>query len=116
MVPGSLGWGSAVLAAIAMFAPSAAARTAMARPIPRDAPVMNTVLPASVPGTSPPSELVDHAHHESHVVLLHARVRRLVLVRVQHFRLQLRLRDDGYRDSGAERVERVGKIVRLPQR
>src|SRR5215475_1198042 len=47
MVPGSLGCGVAVLAAIAMLAPSRAARSAMASPMPRDAPVMNRVLPAS---------------------------------------------------------------------
>src|SRR6516165_1867891 len=47
MVPGSLGCGVAVLAAMAMLAPSRAARSAMASPMPRDAPVMNRVLPAS---------------------------------------------------------------------
>jgi len=36
-----------VFAAIAMFAPSAAARSAIARPIPRLAPVMNNVRPAN---------------------------------------------------------------------
>src|SRR5688572_28990408 len=45
MVPGSLGLGSVVLAAMTMLAPSAAARLPMARPMPRDAPVMNRVLP-----------------------------------------------------------------------
>src|ERR1700756_3170403 len=45
MVPGSLGCGSAVLAMRAMLAPSAAARLAIARPIPRLAPDMNIVLP-----------------------------------------------------------------------
>src|SRR5258705_12108780 len=48
MVPGSLGCGVAVLAAMTMLAPSAAARSAMARPMPRLAPGMNRVLPASV--------------------------------------------------------------------
>ncbi len=33
-MPGSFGWGSAVLAAIIIFAPSAAARKAIALPIP----------------------------------------------------------------------------------
>ena len=47
MVPGSLGCGVAVLAAMAMLAPSRAARSAMASPMPREAPVMNRVLPAS---------------------------------------------------------------------
>src|SRR6187455_1559728 len=46
MVPGSFGCGSAVLAAMATLAPSRAARSAMARPMPRLAPVMNRVLPA----------------------------------------------------------------------
>ena len=47
IVPGSLGCGSVVLAAITMFAPSLAAFSAMAFPIPRLAPVINSVLPAS---------------------------------------------------------------------
>src|SRR5271154_2579470 len=47
MVPESFGCGSAVFAAIAILAPSRAARSAMASPMPRDAPVMNNVLPAS---------------------------------------------------------------------
>jgi len=38
-VPGSLGLGSVVLARMTMLAPSAAARLAMARPMPRLAPV-----------------------------------------------------------------------------
>ena len=46
MVPGSFGWGSVVLAAIKMFAPSWAAFSAMAFPMPRLAPVINNVLPA----------------------------------------------------------------------
>src|ERR671912_1138533 len=45
MVPGSLGWGSAVLAAMTTFAPSRAARRPMARPMPREAPVMKRVFP-----------------------------------------------------------------------
>src|SRR5690625_2753510 len=48
MVPGNLGLGAALLAAMATLAPSRAARSAMARPMPREAPVMNRVLPASV--------------------------------------------------------------------
>lgn len=45
MVPGNFGWGSAVLAAITMFAPSLAAFNAIALPIPRLPPVMNKVSP-----------------------------------------------------------------------
>src|SRR3954452_6224901 len=45
MVPGSFGWGSVVFAAMTMFAPSRAARRAMALPMPRLAPVMNSVFP-----------------------------------------------------------------------
>src|SRR6516225_2853235 len=45
MVPLSFGCGSAVLAAMAILAPSRAAFSAMARPMPREAPVMNSVLP-----------------------------------------------------------------------
>src|SRR5580700_8856504 len=47
-VPSSLGCGSAVLAISATLAPSRAARSAMARPMPRLPPEMNKVLPASV--------------------------------------------------------------------
>src|ERR1700691_2528566 len=47
MVPGSFGFGSAVLAAMTILAPSFAARSAMARPMPRLAPVMNKVFPWS---------------------------------------------------------------------
>ena len=47
IVPGSFGFGSAVFAAIAIDAPSAAARNAIARPIPRDPPVINIRLPLS---------------------------------------------------------------------
>src|SRR5580658_7613906 len=47
MVPCSFGCGSAVFAAIAILAPSCAARSAIASPLPREAPVMNRVFPAS---------------------------------------------------------------------
>ena len=47
MVPASFGCGSAVFAAIAILAPSRAARSPIASPMPREAPVMNRVLPAS---------------------------------------------------------------------
>src|ERR1700690_3283477 len=47
-VPSSLGCGSAVLAISATLAPSRAARSAIARPMPRLPPEMNKVLPASV--------------------------------------------------------------------
>src|ERR671913_823519 len=50
MVPGSFGCGRSVLDAMAMFAPSRAARNAMARPIPREAPVMKRVLLESIVG------------------------------------------------------------------
>src|SRR4051794_22648099 len=45
MVPGNFGLGSVVLAAMTTLAPSAAARFAMVKPMPRDAPVMKSVLP-----------------------------------------------------------------------
>ena len=48
MVPGSLGCGVVVLAAITMLAPSLAALRAMALPMPLLAPVINKVLPASL--------------------------------------------------------------------
>ena len=44
MVPGSFGCGSVVFEAMTMFAPSRAARSAIALPIPRLAPVMKRVL------------------------------------------------------------------------
>src|SRR5579862_8432345 len=47
MVPGNRFCRSAVLAAMAILAPSRAARSAMASPMPREAPVMNSVFPAS---------------------------------------------------------------------
>ncbi len=47
IVPGSFGCGSALFAATATFAPSRAQRSAMASPMPREAPVMKTVFPAS---------------------------------------------------------------------
>src|SRR5712671_4442928 len=53
MVPLSFGCGSAVFAAIAMLAPSRAARSAIASPMPRLPPDMNSVLPLS-DVTSPP--------------------------------------------------------------
>src|SRR5271157_3853792 len=48
IVPASFGLASAVLAAMATLAPSRAARRPIARPMPRDAPVMNSVFPLSV--------------------------------------------------------------------
>src|SRR5258708_4107680 len=45
MVPGSFGCASVVLAAITTLAPSRAARSAIARPMPREPPVMKSVLP-----------------------------------------------------------------------
>src|SRR5258705_9284271 len=45
MVPLSFGCGSAVLAAITTLAPSRAARSAIASPMPRLPPEMNSVLP-----------------------------------------------------------------------
>ena len=47
IVPGSFGLASAVFAAIAMSAPSWAARKAMAKPIPREPPVIKMRFPAS---------------------------------------------------------------------
>src|SRR5918994_1603929 len=52
MVPGSLGCGSAVLAAMTTFAPSFAARNPMARPMPREAPVMKSVFPLRLMGSA----------------------------------------------------------------
>ena len=48
-VAGNFGLGSDVLAAIATDAPSRAARRAIARPIPRDPPVINIRLPERSP-------------------------------------------------------------------
>jgi hypothetical protein len=57
MVPGSFGFGSAVFAAIATDAPSAAARRAIARPIPREPPVMKILLPLT------PLQFLDQIYH-----------------------------------------------------
>src|ERR671919_2909426 len=61
MVPGSFGCGSVVLAATITLAPSRAARTAMASPIPRLAPVMNNVFPfrSAIPASAR-SGVADH--------------------------------------------------------
>ena len=48
IVPASFGCGSAVLAATTTLAPSLAARSAISRPMPRDAPVISSVLALSV--------------------------------------------------------------------
>src|ERR1700683_3490393 len=53
MVPGRCLCGSAGLAAMAMLAPSLAALSAMARPMPRLAPVMKRVLPARLMALAP---------------------------------------------------------------
>src|SRR5690242_241101 len=53
MVPGSLGWGAVVFAAMTIFAPSRAALSAMALPIPRLAPVMNRTFPSRLDMVSP---------------------------------------------------------------
>ena len=45
MVPGNFGLVSTVLAAIATLAPSRAALKAIAKPIPREPPVMNNFFP-----------------------------------------------------------------------
>src|ERR1700726_5114318 len=47
MVPCNFGCGSAVFAAMAILAPSRAARSAIASPMPREAPVMKRVFPAN---------------------------------------------------------------------
>src|SRR4029450_4047241 len=47
MLPSRWGCGVSVLAAIAILAPSRAARSAIASPMPREAPVMKRVLPLS---------------------------------------------------------------------
>ena len=53
IVPGSFGCGVSVLAATATLAPSRAACSAIASPMPREAPVMNSVLPLSDIATLP---------------------------------------------------------------
>src|ERR1700719_2594087 len=55
MVPASFGCGAVVLAAIATFSPSRAARSAMASPMPRLAPVIKSVLPERLTAPSPRS-------------------------------------------------------------
>src|SRR5471032_522466 len=64
IVPGSLGCASAVLAAMATLAPSRAARSAMARPMPRLAPVTKRVLPESDIVSAPITWKVGSGHLE----------------------------------------------------
>ena len=52
IVPGSFGFGCSVFATTATFAPSCAARFAIARPMPREAPVMKRVFPLRLMGIS----------------------------------------------------------------
>ena len=61
-MPGSFGCGRSVLATIATFAPSRAARNAIAFPMPRDAPVMNSVLPVRL--IAPPIGLLFQPYFE----------------------------------------------------
>src|ERR1700736_6560661 len=79
MVPASFGCGSAVLAAIATLAPSLAARSAIARPMPRLPPETNSVLPLSVvmtrPRCAPPAGASDVTLRESHGVAEKIRTR-----------------------------------------
>ncbi len=55
MVPGSFGCGSADLPVTTTFAPSHAKRSAISRPMPRVAPVMNTVFPCNLGIRTPQS-------------------------------------------------------------
>ena len=48
MIAAAWGWHVGLFAAITTLAPSRAARKAIASPMPREAPVMNRVLPLSV--------------------------------------------------------------------
>src|SRR5262245_15937446 len=66
MVPGSFGCGSVVFAATTMLAPSFAARSAIARPIPRDAPVMNSVLFFRLISIDRERSIVDFLQHPPH--------------------------------------------------
>src|SRR4051794_7322284 len=59
MVPGRCLCGSDVLAATVTLAPSWAARSAMARPMPREAPVTKRVLPERLIGSAPLGDLAE---------------------------------------------------------
>src|SRR4029077_16382328 len=65
MVPSSLGCGSTVLAAMAILAPSAAAFSAIASPMPREPPVMKSVLPCN---DMPPSQFAPEFLNSDHSI------------------------------------------------
>src|SRR3974377_956951 len=68
MVPGSLGCGVSVFAAMTTLTPSVATRVAIARPMPREAPEMKTVFPFSVGiGSSGKCSASERAVHDEHV-------------------------------------------------
>src|SRR6266571_4276523 len=64
MVPGSLACSLVVLAAMATFAPSRAAASAIALPMPRLAPVMKRVLPWSVATRASPFDFGIGREHD----------------------------------------------------
>src|SRR5437588_337249 len=97
MVPSSFGCGVAVLAAMAMLAPSRAARSAIASPMPRDAPVMNSVLPLSDMGWSRSSRLRRWQRQ-------FARGRQLVLAYSDHMSIRI---------ADVEVTAAVGLVFRL---
>src|SRR4029078_7734394 len=82
MVPLSLGCGSAVFAAIATLAPSRAARSAIASPMPRMAPETNSVLPLrDVMGSSPVSDAT-RRHGRPYMIISMSHRRRAPRARV----------------------------------
>src|ERR1700751_6245514 len=112
MVPFSFGCGSAVFAAIAMLAPSRAARSAIASPMPRLAPEMNSVLPFSVVIGKPPA-WVPFREAYSHI----ARTREVILPIVYGPLLPGSIRAAGSRVGRAARSllghgDRIGRALR----
>src|SRR5581483_5818970 len=109
MVPGRCLCGSAVLAAMATLAPSRAARSAMARPMPRLAPVTKRVLPARLMARLPYScaSIPDHAggvRNGLHLATAEQAVQvrqRLAGGHAEQFRA------DGAREQRAEHVHRA---------
>src|SRR5262249_52614824 len=118
MVPLSFGCGCVVLAAIAMLAPSRAARSAMASPMPRLAPEMNSVLPLRDVISEPPGvgtlralQLAARGSHQA---------RRFLSLRVQYPSARFRQRESCKEKQaiGRDREDRdrVGKCCRVRQR
>lgn len=89
MVPGSLGWATAVLAAMTMLAPSLAAFRAMALPMPRLPPVMKSVQPANFLKPGRQKEPAEHFAHANVTVVTNLTAESFSLKHNTELRLRL---------------------------